>query len=238
VAHELEGPLASWRASVELLLEDYGEMTRQELGVMLRTLQRTAVRFQGLVEALVDMGKVEAGKLRVHPAPIPFEKLVRDSLSQIAPALQVKGQKLDVRIGAAPETLVIADRARISQVVINLIRNASKYSPEGEPIIVETHVMDGRAFFQVTDSGTGIDPAEQELIFERYYRSKRVEEEGAGIGLGLALAKAIIQAHGGKIGVSSALGKGSTFWFELAIAQEAINDNERGGTHESAGSGR
>ncbi len=238
VAHELEGPLASWRSSVELLIEDYGEMTRHELGLMLRTLQKTAIRFQGLVEALVDMGKLEAGKFRLQRAPTVYEKLIKDSLSQIAPALLVKGQTVQIKMDAPPDSRVMADRARISQVIINLLRNASKYSPEGQPIIVETHAEAGRVFFQVTDQGSGIDPEEQEHIFERYYRSKRVEEDGAGIGLGLALAKAIIEAHGGQIGVASELGKGSTFWFSLSEIGNVNNASELEGTSEGPGSRR
>ena len=238
VAHELEGPLASWRASVELLIEDYGEMTRSELGLMLRTLQKTAVRFQGLVEALVDMGKLEAGKFRIQPAETLYEKLIKDGLGQIEPVLQIRGQSLKLTIKTLPNTKVMADRDRISQVVINLIRNASKYSPEGEPITAETYAAGGRVFFQVTDNGLGIDPEEQERIFERYYRSKRVEEEGAGIGLGLALAKAIVEAHGGEIGVSSEIGKGSTFWFSLAEIGQLHTNNEPGDQNESVSRGR
>ncbi len=238
VAHELEGPLASWRSSVELLIEDYGEMTKHELGLMLRTLQKTAIRFQGLVEALVDMGKLEAGKFRLQRAPISFEKLIKDSLSQIAPALLVKGQTLQVKMNVLLDSRVMADRARISQVIVNLLRNASKYSPEGQPITVETYAEAGRLFFRVTDQGNGIDREEQEHIFERYYRSKRVEEDGAGIGLGLALAKAIIEAHGGQIGVSSELGKGSSFWFSLAEIENVSNTSELEGRSEGPGSRR
>ncbi|MBI4790813.1 MAG: HAMP domain-containing protein [Chloroflexi bacterium] len=238
VAHELEGPLASWRASVELLVEDYSEMTRNELGLMLRTLQRTAVRFQGLVEALVDIGKLEAGKFRVQPSAHLYDKLIKDSIGQIEPVLQGKGQNLEITYGTRPTCRVMADRARISQVVINLLRNASKYSPEGEPIIVATREEGERVFFEVTDRGFGIDPDEQEHIFERYYRSKRVEEEGAGIGLGLSLAKAIVEAHGGQIGVSSELGKGSTFWFSLTEIGDGESSDEPRGINESAGGGR
>jgi PAS domain S-box-containing protein len=237
VAHELQGPLASWRASIDLLFEDYFEMSRNELGMMLRTLQKTVVRFQGLVEALVDMGKLEAGKFRIQPVPILYGKLVEDSLAQIEAVLKVRGQKLQITLGTPPHSRVMADRARISQVIINLVRNASKYSPEGEPIIVETYSADGQVYFQVTDQGNGISPEEQTHIFERYYRSKRVEEEGSGIGLGLALAKAIIEAHGGQIGVSSELGKGSTFWFTLSeIAPET--KAQTGDLNESVDRGR
>ncbi len=237
VAHELAGPLASWRASVELLIEDYGEMTRRELGMMLRTLQKTTVRFQTLVEALVDMGKLEAGKFRIQPAPTDFGDMIKAALSQIEPALRARGQDLEVKLGTPPNSRVMADRSRISQVVINLLRNAGKYSPEGEPIIIETSAADGQLVFKVIDRGNGIDPEEQAHIFERYYRSKRVEEDGAGIGLGLALAKAIIEAHGGQIGVSSELGKGSTFWFSLTAICDGHGQSELKGAHESLGGG-
>lgn len=215
VAHELQGPLASWRASVDLLMEEYYNMTRAELGTMLRTLQKNVVRFQGLVEALVDMGKLEAGKFRIAPAPILFERLVMDSLAQIESVPRTHGQELKLELGIAQNIRALADRVRITQVIINLMRNASKYSPDGSTIHIKTYQTAGYLYFQVTDMGSGIPAKEQKQIFERYYRTKRVEDDGSGIGLGLALARAIIEAHGGQIGVSSELGKGSTFWFNL-----------------------
>lgn len=235
VGHELEGPLAALRSSVELLVDDYTEIDTAELGMILRTLQRTVVRFQVLVEALVDMGRLEVGKFRIQPTATLFEKLIKDSISQIEPVFKRRKQELQFDPGALPKGWVKADRTRITQVVINLLRNASKYSQEGAPIQVDTCAENGQFFFQVRDHGMGIDAYDQEHIFERYYRSKRVEEEGAGIGLGLALAKAIIEAHGGKIGVSSEVGKGSTFWFSLPEIEH--NNRDRvGGRNESSDS--
>ena len=115
--------------------------------------------------------------------------------------------------------MVSADRPRIVQVLINLITNASKYGPESEPILVSVSTQDHMATIDVEDRGQGISLEEQENLFKRFYRGRRAEEEGIGIGLGLALAREIVTAHGGQIGVKSGLGKGTTFWFSLPLVQ-------------------
>lgn len=217
-AHELRGPLASLRASIELLVEDYAVMGKQDLGVMLRTMQRAVVKFQGLVENLVDIGSIQARRFRVRPLPVRLDGLIASAIEQVQPLLQARGQKTRV----CPETglgwQVLADRSRITQVLINLLTNASKYGPEDQSIDVS--VLDRTPFVQieVMDRGPGISAEEQATLFQRFYRGRRAEEEGIGIGLGLAMAREIIEAHGGQIGVRSQRGEGATFWFTLRRA--------------------
>ncbi len=214
-AHELRGPLASLRASVELLVEDFVVMPQQEMAVMLKTLQRAIVKFQGLVENIIDIGNVQAGRFRIRPVPTSLETIISDALLQVGPLLTGRGQQARVILQNATASMVLADRSRIVQVLINLVTNASKYGPEGEFIDVSACTKDGFALVEVTDRGPGIAPEEQAHIFQRFYRGRRAEEEGLGIGLGLALAREIITAHGGQIDVNSKIGKGTTFWFTL-----------------------
>ncbi len=213
-AHELRGPLASLRASIELLIEDYATMGKQDLGVMLRTMQRAVVKFQALVENLIDMGNIQAGRFRVRPIPTQLHSLVEDALAQVNPLLRGRSQSVEVKVDC-PTVFVSADRPRIVQVLINLLTNASKYGPEGEPITLSAFSNDGFAVIEVTDHGSGIAPEEQQQLFKRFYRGRRAEEEGIGIGLGLALAREIVQAHGGRMDVRSQVGEGTTFWFTL-----------------------
>ena len=219
VAHELQGPLASWRASLDLLIEDYATVSPRDLGVMLRNLQRNALKFQGLVETLVDIGRMQAGRFNVRPTMIRFNQLILDSLSQIEPLLQIKGQQLVLNIACVPACTVLADRQRIIQVIVNLLKNASKYGPEDQSINFSAYQDGGFVLIEVTDHGPGISIEDQEQLFKRFYRAKRVEEEGAGIGIGLALVKGIVEAHGGQVGVRSRLGEGATFWFSLPEGQ-------------------
>jgi signal transduction histidine kinase len=217
-AHEFRGPLASLRASVELLVEDYATMDKQDLGVLLKAMQRAVVKFQGLVENMLDVGNIQVGRFRVRAAPIKVNVLIEDALAQVTPLLQGRAQCVDVKMESGAPGLVMADRARITQVIINLLTNASKYGPERDAIALSANRVDGFIKIAVTDRGPGIVPEEQANLFQRFYRGRRAEEEGIGIGLGLALAREIVQAHGGQIGVVSQIGEGTTFWFMLPRA--------------------
>ncbi len=215
VAHELRAPLSSLRTSIELLLEDYGTLSKRDLGLMLRNLQKASVKFQTLVENMIEIGSIKAGRFRVRPAPIPLDDIVHDAINQTAPLLQSRGQTLELKQQDASGLVVRADRRRVLQVIINLLSNASKYGPEDEPITLSTCRGGGFAFVGVTDCGPGIPADEQDNIFQRYYRSRQIESQANGMGLGLALSKEIVEAHGGSIRVTCAPGLGTTFWFSL-----------------------
>jgi len=215
VAHELQGPLASWRSSLEILIQDYPNLTSRELGVMLKGLERGAIKFEGLIEVLIDIGKLEAGRFKIRPVPTRIVKLVQDGVGTLEALLKTKGQTLQVRADCPATCMVLVDRPRITQVLTNLIKNASKYGPDEKPIEVSIYREAGFVFVEVTDHGDGIPPEEQAHLFERFFRGKNVEEEGGGIGIGLALCKGIIDAHNGHIGVRSQIGEGATFWFSF-----------------------
>lgn len=225
LAHELQGPLASWRSSVELLLEDFPNLSPRELGVMLKGLERNTTRFESLVEVLIDIGKLEAGRFRIRPSAVRVNQMVQDALPQIDSLLQAKGQRVELTLECPPNCMVLADRQRIIQVLVNFLRNASKYGPEDQPICVSTYRQGRYVYIEVTDRGEGITPEEQQHVFDRFFRGKRVEEEGAGIGIGLALCKGIVEAHGGRVGVRSQIGQGSTFWLGLSELSPLASDN-------------
>ncbi|MGB8646280.1 MAG: ATP-binding protein [Anaerolineae bacterium] len=222
-SHELRGPLASLRASIEVLVADYRSMTDADLHLMLDTVWRGVIRFQALVENLTDLGTIRTGRLRVKLRPARVDELIEHGVSQIQPILNARAQPIELDLSRLDGGLVLADRPRIAQVLVNLLTNASKYGPEGQPIRIAAYPAeagDGRLIMiEVTDRGPGIPAEEQALIFQRFYRGRRAEEEGIGIGLGLALAQEIVHAHGGQIGVRSAPGAGTTFWFSLPGAR-------------------
>lgn len=225
LAHELKGPLASWRAGLDLFAEDYASMNERQREVWLQSLQKNLNKYQSLLEQLMEIGKAQAGKFRIRPYYTKLNQLIRDTSSQLVLLLNRKGQTLDLNLDLPDSFEVLADRKLVAQVLTNLLSNASKYGPPDKPISVTTCTERGWVFIRVTDRGAGIRPEELAQLFTRFYRGKRAEEEGAGIGLGLALAKGVIEAHGGQIGVSSQVGEGSTFWFSLP---EANSSGQRG----------
>ncbi len=220
IAHELRSPLASLAFSIDLLTEDYATLSKQEIGVMLRTMQKVSRRFQGLVENLLDVGNIQTGRFRVRPALTSVEKLIRNATEQTQSLWEAKGQYLECRL-QAETAMVMADPSRITQVLVNLLTNANKYGPEDRPVVLSTWREAGSVYIGVTDQGVGIPPEEQSRVFERFFRAKRVEEEGAGIGIGLALAKTIVEAQGGQIHVRSDRDDGTTFWFSLPETRTA-----------------
>jgi len=115
--------------------------------------------------------------------------------------------------------MVLADEDRVVQVLVNLLTNASKYGPAGQTIQVSSRRLGDFVRVQVQDQGPGIAPEARSHLFERFYRAKRGRKEATGLGLGLALAKAIVEAHGGQIGVESEPGHGAIFWFTLPEAR-------------------
>ncbi len=217
-AHEFRGPLAALRTSVEVLIEDQSTLSKQELNFMLRNMQRAVVRFQGFAENLIDMGNIIAGRFMVRPVPCRFEEILELAIGQVKSQLEAREQTLDVRTHCPKDCGVFADRARIVQVLVNLIGNASKYGPDRESILASISADERFMIVEITDRGPGVPPDEQDRLFQRFYRGKRAMVEGTGLGLGLALAKEIVEAHGGQIGLKSQMGAGTTFWFSLLLA--------------------
>lgn len=221
VAHELRGPLSSWHLSLQVLIEDYPNLSPRELGGMLRGLERRTIKFEQFVEVLIDIGKMQAGRFKIRPAPVRIHILVKDGIEAIEPTLKAKGQAVELHPDCPAACMVLADRARILQVIINLLNNASKYGPEDQEIKVWLYRQGGFVFVEVADQGEGIPPEDQAQLFERFFRGKRAEQEGGGIGIGLALCKGIIDAHGGQMGFRSQMGQGATFWFSLPEINES-----------------
>ncbi len=217
-AHEFRGPLAALRTSVEVLIDDQSTLSKQELNFMLRNMQRAVVRFQGFAENLIDMGNIIAGRFMVRPLPCRFREILELAIGQVKSQLEAREQTLDVRMHCPKDCGVFADRARIVQVLVNLIGNASKYGPDRESIVVSISADKRFMIVEITDRGPGVPPDEQDRLFQRFYRGKRAMFEGTGLGLGLALAKEIVEAHGGQIGLKSQMGAGTTLWFSLLLA--------------------
>jgi signal transduction histidine kinase len=215
VSHDLRTPLSAIRMGAHRLKAVAGSAPAEALRAIGDVIQRSAGRMERLIGDLLDVAAVQAGRLTVDPAPLRPGELVRETVESMQGVVRDHGVELDV--DAAPELpLVRADHDRILQVLGNLVSNAVKVTEAGGRIGVRADARESAVRFAVSDTGPGIAPDELERIFEPYRRG--AEAAYRGTGLGLAIARGIVEAHGGRIGVESDPGAGSTFWFTLPLA--------------------
>lgn len=214
ISHELRTPLTCIKGYVETLLE--GAMTNEDtLRRFLSIINEETQRLERLINDLLDLSIMESRKIKMHLEEIHIEPLVEDTANFLQPSCDKKGITISARVPKLLST-IYADEDRLQQVLMNLIDNAIKYTSQGGSITIVATEDDGFVTIAVNDTGVGIPLHEQDRIFERFYRvEKERSATSGGRGLGLAIAKHIIDAHGGTIGVKSEMGKGSTFYFSL-----------------------
>jgi two-component system, OmpR family, sensor histidine kinase KdpD len=215
VTHEFKTPLTGIKASVTTLLmkNKLDEEARQEL---LTIINEEADRLNRLVGEATEMAKLDAQVVELNIEARQVREAVDAAHNELRNTL--REHPLEI---ALPDDLplVLMDFTRIRDVLIHLLENAAKYSPEGSPIHVSTEVSGGSVVISVADQGVGIDSLEQSLIFDKFYRGLTHRYQVQGTGMGLAIAKAIVEAHGGKIWVTSQLNRGSVFSFSLPQAK-------------------
>ncbi|MDQ3035238.1 MAG: ATP-binding protein [Myxococcota bacterium] len=209
VAHDLRTPLTRLRTSAEVALQS-GE--REALREGLADAVEESERLLVLLRALMDISEAEAGVMRLEREPVDLADVVRQVEELYSHVAEEAGVELSVEVD--PGTIVIADCARLGQVVGNLVDNALKYTSAGGRVRVRLERAEGRAELRVADTGIGIAPEDQPRIWERLYRADPSRSQ-RGLGLGLSLVRAIVEAHGGSVSVQSAPGRGSTFVVSL-----------------------
>jgi PAS domain S-box-containing protein len=208
VSHELRTPLTSIRGYLELITEDTN-LTEDQTR-FIETIDRNAQRLQRVVGDLLFVAQVEAGKLSLEVADVNPNTLVEEAVQAAGPSAAAKSIELTAHLGELPE--IRGDRARLAQVLDNLISNAIKFTPSFGRVTVTTRVLPGEVELVVSDSGMGIPADELHLLFQRFFRAERATAGAIpGTGLGLAIAKAIVTGHGGRIRVESEDGAGTTF---------------------------
>ncbi len=223
VAHELRTPITALIASLDLVVEDALTIERGALSVLAGTLRRSALRLEHLVENLMDAGSIEAGTFQVRAAPSSLRRSLTEALAFVQPMLESKGQELATELSADADR-VQADERRTTQVLANLISNASKYAPEGTRVTVRAVTADGFVRVTVADEGPGIPIDEQNRLFQRFFRSRSVREQAGGLGLGLSICRAIVHAQGGDITIDSAPGRGTSVNFTLPKARHLAEE--------------
>jgi signal transduction histidine kinase len=214
VSHELRTPLTSISGYVELMLEDeQDEQRRNYLGIV----DRNAGRLLGLVSDLLFSARLQGGRLELERSEVDLHRLVLQAVESARPRAEAAGVELNVTADNVPP--VSGEAVRLAQLLDNLVSNAIKFTPAGGRVGVVLSSHDGLVRFQVSDTGIGITEQERERLFERFFRSQgALERQIQGTGLGLYISKAIVEAHGGRIGVDSDSGEGTTFVVELPVA--------------------
>jgi len=215
VAHELRGPLTAIATSSELLAEDFLHLDPEQVKTMLGAMHRRTLWLQGLVENLLCAATIREGRLQLHRQSLSLSDLRDDVEAVVGPLLAQRGQRLRVRFGqAVPE--VLGDSRRLSQVLVNLILNGSKFGATNSPIDLTITGRGEVVRIAIADRGPGVSAEHMARLFEPYYRDPASAGSGKdGVGLGLSIVKSIIEAHGGLVGVESRRGGGARFWFTV-----------------------
>ena len=215
VAHDLRNPLGTIRMAASLMLETLPGAERSAERNQAEMIRRASDRMNRLIQDLLDVRRVESGRLTVETRQISVAALIREAVEMLRPLATASSLELRAEM---PDTLpmAVADPSRVQQVLSNLVGNAIKFTPAGGRIQVRAQHLAREISLAVIDTGPGIPPDQLPHIFSRFWQAKPTDRRG--IGLGLAIAKGIVEAHGGRIWVESRVGEGSSFVFTLPAA--------------------
>src|SRR6266849_6587924 len=217
VTHDFRTPLTSMKAAVTSLLAS-GEKVVPQAHELLSIINEECDRLNHLVEEAAEMARLEAGEIELHYAPTSMEEIIQGALTLSKSSLGAR----EIQVKVVPDLPPVeADLDRAQDILVKLIDNANQYSPKVEPIIITAELSGDFVTTSVADRGPGIDDLEQGMIFDKFYRGKDQRFLVRGTGMGLPIAKAIVTAHKGTIGVTSQLGHGSVFSFSLPVAPRA-----------------
>jgi PAS domain S-box-containing protein len=232
-SHEIKNPLASVKANVQLLARRLSRRRTEGLRIadldrVIQTARAQIDRIDGqvdrlnrLVDDLLDVSRVQNGKLELRPAPNDLAVIVRDAVAEQQLVWPIR--TISLQLPAETPIPILADADRTGQVVTNYLTNALKYSPTERPVEVTLRVEGAVVRLLVRDEGQGLPPEEHARIWERFHRVEGINVQsgtGIGLGLGLHIARVIVERQGGQVGLESAPGKGSTFWFTLPLARD------------------
>jgi signal transduction histidine kinase len=214
VSHELRTPLSIVQGSLQAILEGVYPL---EMAQVASIYDETRL-LTHLVDDLHDLALADAGQLRLEWLPVNVSELAQTAVGQFGPISEAAGVKLELATdGNVPQ--VTGDADRLAQVLRNLLSNALRHTPSGGEVTLRVRGSEGQAQIQVADTGSGISPEDLPHVFDRFYRGdKSRSRRGGGVGLGLAIARQLIAAHGGEIGVTSSPGQGTTFTISLPAA--------------------
>jgi two-component system phosphate regulon sensor histidine kinase PhoR len=216
VSHELRTPLAS----ITLLVETLQRGAKDDAEAALHFLHRIEVETQAmarLVEELLELSRLETGVLSVNLEVVLARRLLDEAVNRLSPYATEKGVEIRFDI-QEPLPDVRADPRRIEQVMMNLLHNAIKFTPQGGVVTLRAFRQGRGLQIEVSDTGVGMDPSEAARVFERFYKVDRGRSRAEGAGLGLAIARHLLELHGSQLQVVSGVGRGARFFFALPLA--------------------
>ncbi len=215
--HELKTSLTAIIAAAELLADELQQGEKSLIGKLIRSIIRNAHSIDEKLPHALEVQRLLTGNLQLKPEPVAIGQVIHNVVALFYPKALKEKQSLTLEV---PDSLplVKADSQRIERALLTLVANASKFTPKGGKIKVSAWQDNNTLVVQVSDTGIGIPPAEQERIFQPYYQIKQGGGKLTGSGLGLAIAKSIVELHGGNIWLKSAVGQGSSFFFSLPLS--------------------
>lgn len=228
ISHEFRTPLSGLKVSLELLSENIHTLDPAEVDELLNSLLLSTTSLQNMIDNLLESSKIAAERFALRRGPVEINVILAEALRIMGPVLARRRQPVTVSLPLCPPHLQ-GDPARLNQVCVNLIANASKYSPVGSAIEVEIQIEsepgndDRYTRVVVADEGPGIPEHQREVIFHRFMRPVSDEHNPntqSGTGLGLSVVRAVVEAHGGAVGVRNSTRGGAAFWFTLPILDE------------------
>ncbi len=214
VSHDLRTPLASVQGYIETVLMKEETLTHAERQHYMKTILDSTERLNKLVQELFELSKLEARQSQPHPEPFSLPELVNDLVAEFAPQAEKNGVRIFAEV-ARGLPLVVGDIAMIERAMQNLLENAIRFTPSGGSVRVVLEPADGKVRAIVEDTGVGIAEKDLPYIFNRFYQARSREKHQAGAGLGLAITRRIIELHGEKVTVQSAVEQGTRFEFRL-----------------------
>jgi signal transduction histidine kinase len=233
VSHELRTPLTAIESLADNLLDGVtGPLTTKQANYM-TGIKESTERLERLINDLLDLSVIEAGKSGLKPTSFSMASLLREVTDTLKPMAEEKQISLEIA-STNGHPLAWADRDKVTQVLTNLIGNAVKFTPNlGKVTMTVSRAQDAWLQISIADTGPGIPPEEASKIFDEFYQMSRPgREKSKGVGLGLAISKKLVEMHGGKIAVDSVVGAGSNFSFTLPVQglhdAKATASEERG----------
>jgi signal transduction histidine kinase len=216
MSHELRTPLNAIIGFSDVLLQGMFGETNEKQTEYLRDILASGQHLLSLINDILDLSKIEAGRMDLDVQAFDLPSAIDDALLLMRERASRRGitleRHVDERVGE-----VRGDQRKVKQVLLNLLSNAVKFTPEGGRIDVRAEIVNGTAEIAVTDTGIGIAPEDHDAVFEEFRQVGKADKKAEGTGLGLALCRKFVELHGGRIWLTSAVGKGSTFSFTIPV---------------------
>jgi signal transduction histidine kinase len=218
MSHELRTPLNAIIGFSEVLAEQMFGNINDKQAEYLADILESGRHLLSLINDILDLSKIEAGRMELEPMSFDLPAAIENTLILV----RERAQRRDIRLARTVDDrlgTIRADERKVKQVLLNLLSNALKFTPEGGKVDVRARANDGVAEVSVADTGVGISPDDQQAVFEEFRQVGASAKKTEGTGLGLAISRKLIELHGGKLWVESTLGAGSTFTFTLPLGK-------------------